>query len=296
MPRNSYHNGREIITRFIDQDDEDEEARLHLGIEVETDIMSNSRAGERWSDSPKSETLYHKLWKSTWLPIFDPTNDGSLNHGIEFVSQPATIGWWQWMKPMLVEGAAAIVEAGLRSHNTDTCGLHVHASRSFFAYGPNGDAKSLTNLLILIEQNWFAMTQIARRGENRYAKRSLGSSMKSTKDSKFDKSMKETVKEYTYDDIVSVSDRYRAINYSGENTVEFRFFKGTLNPNTILATLQFINNLCHVARIIPTEVALEYTVHDIIGYRKYPELMNYVAGLELSSNSQAVYETSESSE
>ena len=41
---------------------------------------------------------------------------------------------------------------------------------------------------------------------------------------------------------------YYAINLSNEDTIEFRMFKGSLNINTFIATLQFVNNCIMCAK------------------------------------------------
>jgi hypothetical protein len=42
--------------------------------------------------------------------------------------------------------------------------------------------------------------------------------------------------------------RYVAVNLCNYSTVEFRLFRGTLNYNTFLATLQLVDELCHVCK------------------------------------------------
>lgn len=41
--------------------------------------------------------------------------------------------------------------------------------------------------------------------------------------------------------------RYACINLTNTDTIEFRVFRGTLKYNTVIATLQFVANLCRVA-------------------------------------------------
>lgn len=295
---NGYHDrSRDIVPRYITSDKAEEEERLHMGMEIETDQDRRPGSSEHWSENGRSRQLNKELSQCGWMHVFNPTGDGSLHCGIEFVSQPATIGWWMEMKPLLAKGTEAIVRSGLRAHNTSTCGLHVHVSRSFFSYGPHGESEALLNLSIMVEQNWNTITQFARRGQSSYAKRQLGGAMRSEGSLKFSRAEAKRMKRNKdYDEWVSTGDRYQAVNYTNGRTIEFRFFKGTLNPNTIMATLQFVHNLCYIARTVPTELALEYTIQDVIGYRKYPELMHYAATLDLTSNKEAQYQISEDSE
>ena len=41
--------------------------------------------------------------------------------------------------------------------------------------------------------------------------------------------------------------RYNCINLQNEATIEFRIFKGTLNPSSFFATLELVNNICKFA-------------------------------------------------
>ena len=70
--------------------------------------------------------------------------------------------------------------------------------------------------------------------------------------------------------------RYQAINLENENTVEFRIFKGTLNYNTFLASLQFVVEISKYAK--QTELLDIPTTNwrDIFMLTNYSELKNYL--------------------
>ena len=40
------------------------------------------------------------------------------------------------------------------------------------------------------------------------------------------------------------------MNVTNDHTIEFRMFRGTLKPDTILATLQFVSGFCHLAKAL----------------------------------------------
>jgi hypothetical protein len=54
--------------------------------------------------------------------------------------------------------------------------------------------------------------------------------------------------------------RYRALNLTNRNTIEFRLFRSSLNPNTVEATLRFVAWLCDYAQSLTEEEieALEF--------------------------------------
>ena len=47
--------------------------------------------------------------------------------------------------------------------------------------------------------------------------------------------------------------RYRCINLTNRETIEFRLFRGTLKYNTFIATLQLVNEICNVAVLLSDE-------------------------------------------
>ena len=42
--------------------------------------------------------------------------------------------------------------------------------------------------------------------------------------------------------------RYYAVNLSNDDTIEFRLFRGTLNPNSFFATLELVNAIVCYSR------------------------------------------------
>lgn len=128
----------------------------------------------------------------------------------------------------------------MRSHDTSTCGLHVHVSRDFF--GKTGMAQELTELKLIetVDRLFEPIIYFSRRKReqiNRWAPRCNapksdgGWMMKAKSVSRYAK-----------------GDRYHAVNIANEHTIEFRMFRGTLKADTILATLQFVSGLCHLVK------------------------------------------------
>ena len=77
-------------------------------------------------------------------------------------------------------------------------------------------------------------------------------------------------------DTAKNSERYYAVNLQNEDTVEFRIFRGTLNYNTFLATLQFVYNLCHMVKSISVADLQKISFLSICNYNKFPEMENYL--------------------
>jgi len=155
--------------------------------------------------------------------------DGSLNNGAEVVTHPCTIKY-HIESDMWDRIASAGTEYLMKSHNTTTCGLHVHISRKpFEAAGIVDYEDRLTLAYDRFKGYWKAISRRReancrwsgflsdKRGEKTNTKLS---DVKSKKD-KFD--------------------RYQAVNLCNSNTVEIRIFRGTLKVDTIKATLWLVD-------------------------------------------------------
>ena len=83
----------------------------------------------------------------------------------------------------------------------------------------------------------------------------------------------------TWTALNTVSDgRYQAVNLCPSATVEFRLFRGTLKRDTIIATLQLVNNLTKYALSHTIEdCALNVTWNDILAVEQFKELNTYSA-------------------
>ena len=76
---------------------------------------------------------------------------------------------------------------------------------------------------------------------------------------------------------------YYAINIANENTIEFRIFRGTLNLNTIMATLQLVNNMAITAKNKTVNEIKAMRFEDLLttaGQRKYWARHKIVADFE----------------
>jgi hypothetical protein len=142
--------------------------------------------------------------------------DGSLEYGFEIVSCPATLEEHRlrWGKLLLNP------PEGLRSYRTQTCGLHVHCSRTPLS------ALTVGKMLAFMghAQNRRFIETIAQRPHGR-----------------FSKFVPKDVTHARYND----PDRYQALNVQNTDTVEFRLFKGTLRQQSFFKSLEFCDALIH---------------------------------------------------
>jgi hypothetical protein len=160
-------------------------------------------------------------------------DDGSLNDGFEIVTHPHTLSDYQtnfnW------EFIPKLKQEGFRSWNTDTCGLHVHVSRTAFGEGVSPWGRADRDQLILRKQahelrfmkliydNQRQVERIAGRAGTQFA--TFGDKGKLVEKVKFGNQS---------------NGRYSAINTDNEATLEVRVFKGSLRKERVLSALEFV--------------------------------------------------------
>lgn len=168
--------------------------------------------------------------------FFLTKSDGSLRFGYEIVSQPFSWGWWNAHRDGRIENLLKLLrESGYISHDSGRAGLHVHMARKGFQNQKSKDGKFVGSLHLwrfsrMIYGNpEFSIWMSRRESKNpNYAK---------IEPVKFNNSKAREVVTHAN----SVCERYAAVNYCNEHTVEIRMFRGTLNFKSFCASLE----LCH---------------------------------------------------
>lgn len=198
-------------------------------------------------------------------------HDGSLSDGYEIVTHPGTLAWHKERFPW-AKVCEASVNNGFRSHDTSTCGLHVHVGRD--QLGDNScETAAKMSLITYRLKDWFI--RFSRRGgESRWAGYVEPGLLVRGRDAEF-------LQEY-YDRLIR--DRYIAVNVRNDSTVEVRIFRGTLNPNTVLACLELVNNLALYARDHELEDCLAVTWDELVHYEEHEELTDYCSRRMTSSD------------
>lgn len=158
--------------------------------------------------------------------------DGSLDNGFEMVTAYTGLDvhkeQLQYFKEQF-EGAL--------SHKTSTCGLHIHVCKS--------DMSTLhaCKMVLFINDadNQKLIYALARRDSSSYSKihdkKNDKHWLKDAMSAGENASDNKLQKKYQIRNLNS--DRYEALNFKNERTIEFRLFKGTLKYQTIMACLEF---------------------------------------------------------
>lgn len=195
--------------------------------------------------------------------------DGSLSYaGMEIVTHPATLEYHVKHFPWNDICDAALYH-GYRSHDTDTCGLHIHASRELFGNTDMERDLTIAKIMLLIDR-WYD-TYIVR-----FARRDLSKMRRWADKPNADIRPDDNDADAIHKSKKHAGDRYRAVNLCNYRTVEFRFFRGTLKRDTIIASIQWIDTIIRYCRNTPLKDLFNATWDDIFGNTGYSELTNYL--------------------
>lgn len=233
------------------------ESSLYMGIELEVD--------EGGEDEFYAEKILKIANKSD--DIMYIKHDGSLDEGFELVTHPMTLEYHR-LNVNWKDILSSLIRCGYRSHNANTCGLHIHVNRNTFGDSQEQQEDVIGRLLYFYEKFWPEVLRFSRRTEaqaNRWASR-YGGVISDCKNV-----LKEAKK--------SGLGRYTAVNLTNRNTIEFRIFRGTLLLNTFTATLEFTHYLCTLALRMHDDEFQDMTWKsfvDGIDAEQYPELITYL--------------------
>lgn len=203
--------------------------------------------------------------------------DGSLDDGMEIVSHPMSI---EYHKDFCWEDIMHhAVGLGYRSHQTSTCGLHVHVNRDSLGKNREEQDEVISRILYFVEHHWNEMLKFSRRSEyamNRWAARyGYENSPKAIMD--------KAKKNYG---------RYVAVNLCNYHTIEFRLFRGTLKYNTLIATIELVNKICDIALSYTDDEMSKLSWSEFMAEITEPELIQYLKERQLYIN-EKVEETEE---
>ena len=221
------------------------EEDLFLGAEIEVDCGGkNHDVAKEIIDILGDQNVYCK-------------HDGSLDSGFEIVTHPATLYYHQSLD--YKRAFSYLVKLGYRAHDVNTCGLHVHFNKSFFGKDKLHQDMNISKLLYIFEKFYQQVELIARRKHNDYAKRYY---------------MEENETVFDMYSKAKSANKYGAINLKHDDTVEIRIFKGTLNYDTFMITLQFVRNIAKIVKRISI-YDIQMVTWDSIYNKFSPELKKY---------------------
>ena len=226
------------------------------GVELEIDNGNHRQDAARDIKAAGRDHIYVK-------------QDGSLSrNGMEIVTHPATLDYhvnhFPWAKI-----CRTALSYGYRSHDTSTCGLHIHDRRSLFGDTLLEQDLTIAKIILLIDR-WYDghIVQFARRD---YAKMRQWADKPNAGIRPEDDDIDAVEKSKK-----TATDRYKAVNLCSRNTVEFRFFKGTLKRDTIIASIQWVDRIIQYCRNTQLKDLFSATWEDVFGNTGHEELTSYL--------------------
>ena len=229
---------------------------LYLGVELEVAGGGEDEENAQWINEALGENNCYIM------------HDGSLRNedcevdGLEITTHPCTLEYHKLLNYKKV--FKWLLDNDYKSDETDTCGLHVHINRDYLGNTITKQYLNIAKLLYVVEKHWRDISMIARRKNNRYAMNyntGTGADMF-------------TLLTYAREDEDNLF-KYRAINLTHTHTVELRMFKGSLNYNTFMATLEFVRNLVDFAKESSLDKIENSNFINIINYERNEFLDNY---------------------
>lgn len=239
---------------------DDHEDKLFLGVELELEVTTGSKS--KVAEQILKDPLYCK-------------SDGSIDYGFEIVTHPCTMAYHK--KQMKWDDMLAkLIKAKCKSHDTNTCGLHIHVSKKALSH------IEAIRLGIFVNLNCENFETLARRTQSHYSK------FKFIKKGR--ESNKQTSKEKgEYLNVINNSDRYEALNYQNHSTIEFRLYKGTLKYHTLISTIELTHAVCYFVKQVDSTLNLVDKENgwklfmDFVkkNCKTYPNLIEYLQAKEL---------------
>ena len=254
---------------FGDYDD------LHLGVELEVD----NGGEEHYNASVVAGILGYK--HAYFM------HDGSLSDGFEIATHPMTLDYHMSLEQRYRDAFGVLTSMGYKSHNTSTCGMHIHFDRRFLGRDSRTRALKASYVAIIMERNWEKFVKFSRRRYDRVEQWS--NKLDLVKDIYADDTDDDARSKFA--DKYGNGDKYVALNTAHSYSYELRIFRGTLKPETYLATLQFVDNLVRVAKECPSLAkAQQITFADIINYNPHKHLVDYITSRGILTREYIEYE------
>ena len=214
-----YHSSSRKLGYLYSPKFDKENPRVMLGLELELECDGVPR-------SEMAETVIGRIGRTEDGSRYALCeNDGSLDNGFEIVTAYTGLD----MHEVMLQNLLSRPLRGAKSHDTSTCGLHVHVCKSTMTLY---HAAKLV-LFINAPENAKLIHAIARRDSNGFAE------IKNKAENKdwLRGAMSRDDSEQALRNLNS--SRYEALNFYNSRTVEFRLFKGSLKYTTVMDCLEF---------------------------------------------------------
>ena len=210
--------------------------KIHMGFELETQIANGN------SESSIRNAAVYAMEMLQPPEIAELKQDSSIGGGFEIVTQPHTYEKYRDDSAVLWDTIDTLrTDYKARSWDAGTCGLHIHVSRNAFRDGLH------THMFIeLIYRNPEMLMKFAGRRSTNYATFSdcWGTDEYDQPTFNIDDKLKKN----------GNTVRGSAVNTNNANTLELRFFRGTMKPSGVLSALGLVHSMVQYTRHMVPDV------------------------------------------
>ena len=207
---------------------QERDTTMHFGVELEVDEYDE---GTEYTNCIEQLNEINK--KQGWYnPLFYHEPDGSLDDGIETVWSPKTLDWFKNNKELIERVFQVFKDNGYYSDEPSTTGLHIHVDRKTLGEKSNFVGAKIALLVNRLWDSHFMKLSRRKHNQLRYTKK-VSVSSNETEDTMYRKVN---------------HDRYVLVNCCPNQTIEFRFWKGTLNYDNFLASIMLTNSIINYCK------------------------------------------------
>ena len=195
--------------------------RVLMGLELECEVSDDYLREDKAHEVLDAIGYYRTDDGESGFKYCEIERDGSLNHGFEIVTGFTGLDVHRKQLEFFKN-----TWDGVKSHNTSTCGLHVHVCKA------NMTLYHAAKLIFFIndEKNHALIKALARRTSSSYAQiKNKTGNIVWLKDARKTRNPLNNLN----------ADRYEALNFQNDKTIEFRLFRGSLKYETIQSCLEF---------------------------------------------------------
>jgi len=231
-----------------------------MGMELEVEYVDEYDEDEKEDQAENAVYELNKAMPCQIGSVYQPVirkEDGSLNNGTEFVTQPMTLRAHKQVE------YSGISDYGFRGYYPSSTGLHIHLPKSYFSH------RQLLIFLMLhrdlaVEQN--LLDFVAKRQENMWAKRrwqdpiiDYGKPMLSNRSSAITQ-----LAYYRHGDADVGVRRYSFVNLAPSPTIELRYFKSNLKQDSLMARLEYVNAIYNYSKLLslhPLQSVIDFSTN-----------------------------------
>lgn len=256
--RAGYHCGVNLNDRQLaDESETPTSTTRYFGIELETELTRNNMA----EYTTKINNLLNDGELGKYAKYeYDGSLRGAVMGGCEIIFRALTSKLWHKRRPIIKETMDLINELGGTSHDNGHCGLHIHVSRASLT------EDAINEIYFVVETFKKELIAFSRRQTFNYC-------------AFHDFDTNAIYNGYKYIDkdyFIRRKDNghYHALNNANSKTLEFRFFRGTTNIQTFMASIELVDNICNM--VMNGKMVNGTTWLDIINYNdEYEDLKRY---------------------